>query len=230
MGFIYQYLADALAHRIHSGELQAHHKLPSLRAFAQAHQISLSTAQACYELLEAQGCIYVKPKAGFFVQAQKIRHVPNQPTMDFPSISREVSNFDLQNQIQEASSHAQMIHLGAIQLGADLIPIEALRKSVQRALKHCHPDDFLYCNRQGHPKLREALQQHWGTDGLNFSTSDIYITNGCMASLSLVLQAFSDIGDNIIIPTPTFNGQLQLLASLKRKIIEIPASHQGLDL
>lgn len=37
-------------------------------------------------------------------------------------------------------------------------------------------------------------------------------------------------GDSILIPTPTFNGQLQMLAGLKRKIIEIPADHQGIDL
>jgi DNA-binding transcriptional MocR family regulator len=33
-----------------------------------------------------------------------------------------------------------------------------------------------------------------------------------------------------LIPTPTFNGQLQLIASLKRQIIEIPAHHRGIDL
>ncbi|MCP5756834.1 aminotransferase class I/II-fold pyridoxal phosphate-dependent enzyme, partial [Klebsiella pneumoniae] len=48
--------------------------------------------------------------------------------------------------------------------------------------------------------------------------------------LSLVIQHLTEVGDTILIPTPTFNGQLQLIASLKRQIIEIPAHHRGIDL
>lgn len=51
-----------------------------------------------------------------------------------------------------------------------------------------------------------------------------------MPALSLVIQHLTDVGDSILIPTPTFNGQLQLLAGLKRQIIEIPAHHRGIDL
>lgn len=123
-----------------------------------------------------------------------------------------------------------MIHLGAIQLGAPLIPIQSLRKSIQRALKHSQSEDFLYCNRQGHVKLREALQHLWASDGIHIAHQDIFITNGCMAAISLILQNLTEVGDAVIIPTPTFNGQLQLLASLKRHIIEIPAHQNGINL
>lgn len=51
-----------------------------------------------------------------------------------------------------------------------------------------------------------------------------------MPALSVVLQTLTEEGDSIIIPTPNFNGQLQLLASLKRKIVEIPANHEGFNL
>lgn len=47
MHFLYQEIASQLRHKIINGELGAHSKLPSLRGFAQQHQISLSTAQAC---------------------------------------------------------------------------------------------------------------------------------------------------------------------------------------
>lgn len=51
-----------------------------------------------------------------------------------------------------------------------------------------------------------------------------------MPALSVVIQIVTQQGDSIIVPTPNFNGQLQLLASLKRKIVEIPAHHEGFDL
>lgn len=229
MTFQYQRLAEQLAHKIYQHELQPQQKLSSLREFARQQNISLSTAQQCYELLEAKGLIYVKAKSGYFVNSRQYQSVvPVSP--QFESIARQVSNLDLQNQIQTASIQSHLTPLGAIQLSPHLIPVDGLRRSLQRALKHCQPEDFLYCNKQGHEQLRKALADHWREDGIYVATEDIFISNGCMPALSLLIQQITKQGDSILIPTPTFNGQLQMLASLKRNIIEIPADHQGIDL
>ncbi len=231
MTFQYQALAQQIAQKIYSGELIVGQKLSSLRQFAELQSISLNTAKSCYELLEAQGLIYVKEKSGYFVQSQQKAQqiaVPNHP--DFTSRPREISNLDLQIQIHEASANNRMIHLGSIQLSPNFVPVEALRRSIQRALKHCKPEDFLYNNRQGHPQLREALSAHWAEDGFYIAKDDIYISNGCMPALSIMVQNVSHEGDSIIVPTPNYNGQLQLLALLNRKIFEIPANTDGFDL
>jgi DNA-binding transcriptional MocR family regulator len=229
MTFQYQRLAEQLSQKIYQHELQPQQKLSSLREFARQQKISLSTAQQCYELLEAKGLIYVKPKSGYFVSSRQYqRPVPESPK--FESMPRRVSNLELQNQIQTASIQSHLTPLGAIQLSPHLIPVDGLRRSLQRALKHCQPEDFLYCNKQGHLQLRQALSDHWREDGIYIAPDDIFISNGCMPALSLLIQQMSREGDSIIVPTPTFNGQLQLLAGLKRKIIEIPADHQGIDL
>ncbi|KQG47531.1 GntR family transcriptional regulator [Acinetobacter pittii] len=229
MTFQYQVLANQLAHRIYQDELKPHQKLISLRDFARQHSISLSTAKSCYELLEARGLIYVKPKSGYFVVAHaQSGPIPESP--DFLSLPRQVSNLELHNQIQEAALQSHLVPLGSIQLTPHFIPVEGLRRSIQRALKNCQPQDFLYCNKQGHEQLRKALSDHWREDGIFIAVEDIFITNGCMPALSLVIQHLTEVGDSILIPTPTFNGQLQLIASLKRQIIEIPAHHRGIDL
>ena len=229
MGFQYQILAQHLAEKIYRGELEIGQRLSSLRQFAQQQQVSLNTAQSCYELLEAQGMIYVKPKAGYFVKAQQHTSKPPQHP-DFTSQARDVSNLELQIEMQEASICNEFIPLGAIQLSPKLVPVEALRRSIQRALKHSQPEDFLYSGKQGLPRLREALAAHWAEDGIFIAKEDIYISNGCMPALAVVIQTLTQEGDSIIVPTPTFNGQLQLLASLKRKIVEIPAYNEGFDL
>ncbi|ATU44003.1 GntR family transcriptional regulator [Acinetobacter junii] len=229
MTFQYQRLAEQLSQKIYQHELQPQQKLSSLREFARQQKISLSTAQQCYELLEAKGLIYVKPKSGYFVSSRQYQSpVPESPK--FESMPRRVSNLELQNQIQTASIQSHLTPLGAIQLSPHLIPVDGLRRSLQRALKHCQSEDFLYCNKQGHLQLRQALSDHWREDGIYIAPDDIFISNGCMPALSLLIQQMSREGDSIIVPTPTFNGQLQLLAGLKRKIIEIPADHQGIDL
>lgn len=232
MAFQYQSLAQQLAHKIYQGELAAEQRLNSLRQFAEQQQISMNTAKSCYELLEAQGLIYAKHKAGYFVsphaQAPQPRLLPQHP--DFKPQARNISNLDLLIEIQQAAIVPNRVHLGAIQLSPNLIPITDLRRSLQRALKHSRPEDFLYSDRQGHSVLREALSAHWAEDGIFIAKDDIYICNGCMPALSTVIQTLTQVGDSIIVPTPSFNGQLQLLATLKRKIVEVPANHSGIDL
>ncbi|MBP5992475.1 MAG: PLP-dependent aminotransferase family protein [Acinetobacter sp.] len=231
MAFQYQDLAQQVAQKIYSGELTIGQKLSSLRQFAELHNISLNTAKSCYELLEAKGLIYVKEKSGYFVQARsQSAEIALPRHSDFVSHPREISNLDLQIQIHEASANSRLIHLGSIQLSPNFVPVDALRRSIQRALKHCKPEDFLYNNRQGHPQLREALSAHWAEDGFYMPKDEIYISNGCMPALSVVVQNLSKEGDSVIVPTPNYNGQLQLLALLKRKIVEIPADTQGFDL
>ena len=232
MTFQYQSLAQHIAQKIYRSELKIGQRLSSLRQFAEQHQVSLNTAKSCYELLEAQGLIYVKPKAGYFVQSQvQPTYSMAQPQhLDFDAVAKQVSNLELQIEIHEASISSDLVHLGSIQLSPNMIPIDALRRSIQRALKHSKPEDFLYSDRQGHLKLREALSAHWAEDGIFIAKEEIYITNGCMPALSTVIQNLTEVDDSIIIPTPNYNGQLQLLATLKRKILEIPAHADGFDI
>lgn len=231
MAFQYQLLAQQLAQKIERGEMQSGQRLNSLRQFAAQQQISLNTAKSCYELLEAQGFIYAIDKSGYFV-AQVFRQsplgLPQHP--DFQPDVQEVSHLALQIAIQEESMNCQFIQLGAIQLSPDFLPLDALRRSMQRALKHSQPEDFLYSDKQGHQHLREALSTHWAEDGFYIDSELIYISNGCMPALSLLIQNLTAEGDSIIVPTPNYNGQLQLLATLKRKIVEIPADSSGIDL
>lgn len=59
--------------------------------------------------------------------------IPDSP--DFLSLPRHVSNLELHNQIQEAALQSHLVPLGSIQLTPHFIPVEGLRRSIQRALK-----------------------------------------------------------------------------------------------
>lgn len=229
MAFQYQILADQIAKKINSGEIQPNQKLSSLRCFTKNHNVSMTTAKSCYELLESQGLIFVKPKSGYFVRTTKEQiNFPIHP--EFGSHPRMITNLELQNEIQEASINQHRVHLGAIQLSPKLIPTQTLRRSLQRALKHSAPEDFLYSDKQGHIKLRQALSNHCAEDGIYIPEESIFITSGCMPALSTIIQMLTQVGDSVIVPMPNYNGQQLLLANLGRKIVETPASHTGIDL
>ena len=210
MAFQYQLLAQQLAQKIRSGEMRTGQRLHSLRQFAQQQNTSLNTAKSCYELLEAQGLIYVVDKSGYFVAQLASKPqlgLPEHP--DFQPDVQEVSHLALQIAIQEEAMNCEFIQLGAIQLAPHFVPIDALRRSMQRALKHSRPEDFLYSDKQGHDQLRKALSAHWAEDGFYIDTASIYISNGCMPALSLLIQNLTDEGESNIYPTPNYKGKLQ---------------------
>ena len=93
MAFQYQILADQIAKKINSGEIQPNQKLSSLRCFTKNHNVSMTTAKSCYELLESQGLIFVKPKSGYFVRTTKEQiNFPIHP--EFGSHPRMITNLE----------------------------------------------------------------------------------------------------------------------------------------
>ena len=64
---LYEYLYNCMKTDIINGVLSPNEKLPSKRAFASNHGISIVTVENTYGQLMAEGYIYSKPKSGFFV-------------------------------------------------------------------------------------------------------------------------------------------------------------------
>ena len=66
--FKYQQLANELLQQINARQWQAGEKLPSVRWLCRHYQRSLATVQHALHLLEAQGVIEAKSRAGYFVK------------------------------------------------------------------------------------------------------------------------------------------------------------------
>lgn len=64
---LYQQICRAIRREIAQGRLQPNEKLPSRRALSAHLQTSLMTVQTAYEQLTAEGYLYARPRAGYFV-------------------------------------------------------------------------------------------------------------------------------------------------------------------
>jgi len=60
-------ISRQLRARILAGELGENDALPSIRAFARDHRVSVITVQRAYEDLEQEGLVHTKRGKGFFV-------------------------------------------------------------------------------------------------------------------------------------------------------------------
>ncbi len=61
-------IVQALSRQIEEGGLRAGTKVPSIRQFAHAHQVSIFTVVEAYDRLVAQGWLVSRPHSGFFVR------------------------------------------------------------------------------------------------------------------------------------------------------------------
>ena len=66
---LYLRLLTEIKQKIHSGEIAAGEKMPSLRHLADDLNVSRTTAEAAYSQLVAEGYLLAKPKSGYFAAA-----------------------------------------------------------------------------------------------------------------------------------------------------------------
>ena len=225
MGFQYQRLMAQLIALIEQQKITAHQQLPSIRELSSQHAVSLNTVKRCYTALEAKGYVYARNKSGYYVAQRKSR---DYPSLDTTALT--ISKLDLLNEIHAAASHKDRVPLGSVQLSPELFPIEAIRRSLKRSATYLKAENFLLAPKEGEPVLQQALAEHLAEDGIYSAAQDIIITNGCTAALNAAISALSGMADSIAVPVPAFNGHLQLLANMGRKVIEIPSNDDGIDL
>lgn len=225
----YQQMAQTVREDIEQGKLAAGQRLPSIRRLAHLHGISITTVLKAYEQLEAMGFIQASPKSGFFVRA-RAGGMQEPALQQFDPTGCEINNAGLITEVRNGAQQPGHIPFGTVMLSSALLPLESLRQSLVRTARQAPLAAAGYGLPLGEPVLREALSRHFAEDGLVLSPEALMVTNGGMPALNLALLVTTSPGETVAVPSPCYSGHLQLLASLGRKVLEIPCHAHGLDL
>jgi len=236
-------LAEMCIADISSGKLAQHSRMPSLRNFRLQHLVSMTTALNCYQHLESLGWILAKPQSGYFVCGQRTAN--EQPELvTFKSIMTTptlplIKNY-YQNDTRSTYSHSDPVNhsykkgkvgpLGVARISTDLLPLDKLQHSFRRALKRQGSNISFYPDVQGEKILQDTLSSHFKSYYFHIPSDELLITNGCMDAIRTAIEICTEPGDAVAISSPCFNGLLELLAALDRKVVEIPSTEQGIDL
>lgn len=223
----YKTIAEQIITDIRSGKLNTGSRMPSLRKMSQLFGVSMTTALNCYHLLEELGWIIAKPQSGFYVTLP----LSEQRVPTLPQFRSQLSDPDIQ---ESSISYLPGVYepgpLGISQLMPELMPTEALSRSLKRGIKRLDQQVHQYPNRQGDLTLRRALETHFSHYSFPLSAEELVITSGCIDAVRISLEATTKAGDAIAISSPCFSGLLELLAGLSRKVVEIPSTPEGIDL
>jgi len=218
----YILLSNEIISDIEQGKLTLGQRMPAIRKFSKMRDVSNTTAINCYQNLQELGWLHAKPQSGYFVtQPFGQKHNPK-----FPLFVSKVSQPKRNTPLKEAMNSPFYISL----ISPELIPSDILNKCTrQGSIRHQHLS-HLYPDYQGQDDLRNALSQHFSEHFFSLKPHKLTITNGCIDAVKTAIEVTTNPGDAIAISSPCFNGLIELLASLNRKVIEIPCFDSQLDL
>lgn len=228
---IYLQIRDRLQHLIQTGSLQPRQQLPSIRGLADAIQVNKLTVLEAYGMLEAEGLIFARQGAGYFVQPTIT--APGQRDSAFAPaqsviIAQELSGsfYNVYTTMLKANQDADYINFG---IGIPHAP-DDLARMARRAMTEIGDTLFNYEHPQGLLSLRRQITQLLIQLGLEVLPDDLIVTTGSQQGLALAMHHAIQPGDWVIVESPTYYGILSMLKNLGARVIGIPMTATGMNL
>jgi DNA-binding transcriptional MocR family regulator len=228
----YETLAADFEQSIGSGVLKPGERMPSIREAARARRLGISTVRRAYLLLESQGLIDGKPRAGYYVRrALDAAAPPKQLAASRPPAeSRSVDVSRLVLGSLKAIQSRRCVPLGSPYPDPALFPWRRIQQHRNEIAKRFTAWSVVDDIPPGHPEmLRQIARRHLDT-GLRVSPQEIIVTVGATEAINLCLQAVAKPGDTIAIESPTYYAMLHSIERMGMRAVEV-ATHPetGLD-
>lgn len=215
---------EAIRRRIAARALEPGEKLPSIRGLARTMKVSPSTVVGAYDRLAADGVIFARRGAGFFV-ADAAR--PFSVSEAGPQLDREIDPFWVSR--QSLDSGPEVLKPGCGWLPPDWMPEAAIRKAV-RALaraQSCLLTD--YGETRGAANLRQLLARQSAEDGLPIGPEQILLTSSGTQAIDLICRFFLRPGDTVLVDDPCYFNFQALLRAHRVEVASVPFTPAGPD-
>ncbi|MBQ0961466.1 PLP-dependent aminotransferase family protein [Ideonella sp. 4Y11] len=217
-------IVDGLAAQIDEGALRAGTKVPSIRQFAHAHQVSVFTVVEAYDRLVAQGYLVSRPHSGFFVRKRAT------PGTSVAAAASGPQGFDSMWYLRKIFEHR---HLG-IKAGCGWLPGDWLfEDGLRRALRHLAADDADlggYGDPKGYPPLRQHIAEAFAEQEVQVHPGQVLLTQGSSQALDLAVRRLVRPGDAVLVDDPGYANLLFALRYQGAQLLGVPRTPQGWDL
>ncbi len=208
---LYEQLYRHLAEEIGRGKLPAGGKLPSKRKMCALLGVSMSTVDAAYSLLAAEGYVTVRPRSGYTV-ADLLPLTP-PPAADRPKAPPPPSRWKY-----DCSTAA---------VDTSLFPFSSWAR-ISKAAVYENPDLLQRGHPQGDLPLRAALADLLAQyRGVRCSPEQIIVGAGADLLLTTVLQLLPE-HDAIALEDPGYPAAYAAARRLGRRTLSVPVDGQGM--
>lgn len=203
-GPAYSGLADAVRLLIVDGRVPVGSRLPSERALADALRVSRTTVTAAFTQLREDG--YLQARRG----ARSTAALPPRPDVA----------------AEPAAGHA--VSLAAAAMSAPSAPVLEAFAAATRDLAPYLSGTGL--DPTGVCALRTAVAARYHDRGLPTDPAQIMITSGAQHAIGLILAAFTEPGDRVLVEQPTYHGGLSAISTARARAVPVALTDDGWEL
>jgi DNA-binding transcriptional MocR family regulator len=218
-------IVDGLRRMIGDQSLRPGTKLPSIRAFAAAHAVSVFTVVEAYDRLVAQGWLVSRANAGFFVKRRS-----DEPAAPGAPPPTQDLRFDARWYLQHIFETRRL----ALKPGCGWMPNDWLfEDGVRRSLRQLAGDGAElggYGLPHGHMALRLVIAESLAELQIAASAEQVLLTQGSSQALDLVARQLLRPGDTVLVDDPGYPNLMFMLRFVGAHVIGVPRTPAGYDL
>lgn len=214
---LYIQLYDYLKKEIVSGVLKMDTKLPSIRQLAEYLNLSRTTVEAAYQQLTAEGYIFSRPQAGYYVNALE------------NSRYGKISSFSGNRQKDESLEPAIKYDFKSDRLDKDSFDLILWKRYINKALEE--KERFLtYGLAQGEYELRQEISRYvHESRGVICTPSQIVIGAGVQSLLHILCGLLRPACNTIGFEEPGFRQAREVFKDHGFLIAPISLNKDGID-
>jgi DNA-binding transcriptional MocR family regulator len=201
-------------------------KLPSIRSFAETHNVSRFTVVEAYDRLVAMGYLQSRPGAGFYTTTATAPAAAAHPAAS-DNHQRNEQLVWLIRRLLDADENA-------ILAGGPWLPNSWLDETgIRQSLNVLARKNGAYLLEYGHPfgylPLREHLAQMLGGLGITAHADQILLTQGTSQALELVIRYLLKPGDAALVDDPGYYNMFGNLRLQGVEMLAVPRHPDGPD-
>jgi DNA-binding transcriptional MocR family regulator len=218
-------IVDGFRRLISDQSLKPGTKLPSIRAFAASHGVSVFTVVEAYDRLVAQGWLVSRAHAGFFVKRRPgdVAGGPAEPP------SRDL-RFDARWYLKQIFENRNL----ALKPGCGWLPHEWLfEDGVRRSLRQLASEGAElggYGLPHGHMALRMLIAENLAEHQIAITAEHVLLTQGSSQALDLAARRLLKPGDAVLVDDPGYPNLMFMLRFLGARLIGVPRTPGGYDI
>lgn len=216
-------IVEGLRRLIVEQSLRPGAKLPSIRAFAASHGVSVFTVVEAYDRLVAQGWLVSRTNAGFFVKRRG--DAPAAGEAPRPDL-----RFDARWYLQQIFESRSL----SLKPGCGWLPNDWLfEEGVRRSLRQLATDGAElggYGLPHGHLALRLLIAESLAEQQISVDAENVLLTQGSSQALDLVARRLVHAGDAVLVDDPGYPNLMFMLRFLGARLIGVPRRAHGYDL
>lgn len=251
---VYRQICTRLREMIESGALPAGSRLPPTRDLANDLGVNRATVTAAYDALGTLGYVDATVGRGTFVRTADAesndsgRRAPKRETGSLPTpedrgpggsgpggawlptFSRGMDNLSRYPVREKLDiDHPEPVDFAALFPDEDFFPVATFRRLMADTLSRRGRELLQYAAPEGDPDLRAFIASELCNADIAVGPEDILIVNGAQQGIDLMLRAFLDPGDQVVVESPTYWSVLPALGFYRAEIIPVPMTPDGMD-